>query len=324
MTARTRYFVIASLLVLVVGLGTGLVAYYVGLPAGAFSRAGGPEELQLIPRAATLVAYADVHDIMISNVRQKARELLPFKEDGQKDFQTKTGINIETDIDHIVVGVVPQQAQDAPFRAVVLARGRFEEAKIEALMREHGAAIEEYRGTRLLTAEPDRRPAPSLSVAFISPALVAVGSTPLVKQAVDLKNGGDSVLANEELINRIRPLDGTAWAVGRFDALAAQGRLPAGFAGQLPPITWFSASSYIDNGIRGSVRVDAPDEEAANNLREVLRGFVAFAKLQSGQQPAVKSAVDTLNVQGTGTSVELSFDLSDEAIDALASTVHHK
>ena len=58
MTARTRYFVIASLLVLGVGLGTGLVAYYVGFPAGAFVRAGGPDELQLIPRDAAVVAYA--------------------------------------------------------------------------------------------------------------------------------------------------------------------------------------------------------------------------------------------------------------------------
>ena len=32
MNSRTRYLVIASLLVVLVGLGTGLVAYYVGLP----------------------------------------------------------------------------------------------------------------------------------------------------------------------------------------------------------------------------------------------------------------------------------------------------
>jgi hypothetical protein len=35
MTTRTRYFVIVSLLVLGVGLGSGLVAYYVGFPARA-------------------------------------------------------------------------------------------------------------------------------------------------------------------------------------------------------------------------------------------------------------------------------------------------
>ena len=40
MTTRTRNFVIVSLTVLGVGLGTGLVAYYVGFPAGALGRQG--------------------------------------------------------------------------------------------------------------------------------------------------------------------------------------------------------------------------------------------------------------------------------------------
>ena len=42
MTTRTRYFVIVSLLVLGVGLGTGLVAYYVGFPSRRLSAAGRP------------------------------------------------------------------------------------------------------------------------------------------------------------------------------------------------------------------------------------------------------------------------------------------
>ena len=35
MTNKTRYFVVASMLVTVVGLGTGLVAYYVGFQPGS-------------------------------------------------------------------------------------------------------------------------------------------------------------------------------------------------------------------------------------------------------------------------------------------------
>ena len=39
-------------------LCTGLVAYYTGLPMGAFSRADGPAELRYVPADAALVAYA--------------------------------------------------------------------------------------------------------------------------------------------------------------------------------------------------------------------------------------------------------------------------
>ncbi len=107
MTTKTRYFVIVSLLVLTVGLGTGLLAYYVGFPTSAQSRAGGPDELRFVPNDAALVAYADVHQIMTSDLRQKIRNLMPMKEDGQQQFQTETGINIETDIDHVVFAVSP-------------------------------------------------------------------------------------------------------------------------------------------------------------------------------------------------------------------------
>jgi hypothetical protein len=63
MMNRTRYFVIASLLVIGVGLGTGLVAYYVGFPAGAFAARGGPAELEYVPRDAAVIAYANVQEI---------------------------------------------------------------------------------------------------------------------------------------------------------------------------------------------------------------------------------------------------------------------
>ena len=42
MTNRTRYFVITSLLVLAIGVGTGLLAYYVGVPGGLRSAATAP------------------------------------------------------------------------------------------------------------------------------------------------------------------------------------------------------------------------------------------------------------------------------------------
>src|SRR5438477_23112 len=140
MVNRTRYFVVASLLVLGVGLGTGLVAFYVGFPAGAFQRRGGPEELQYVPRDATLVAYANVHEIMTSDLRQKLRRVIPFdKENGQQEFQDHTGINIETDIDRVVAcGRTEANSTNVPGAGMVLARGRFDEVRIESLMREHG------------------------------------------------------------------------------------------------------------------------------------------------------------------------------------------
>src|SRR5580765_8485463 len=102
MKTRTRYFVIVSLLVLTVGIGTGLLAYYVGVPGGFLVDRDGPDELQYIPRDAAIVAFADVREIMTSGVRQKIRRAVPLPENGQAQFQDQTGIDIESDIDRVV------------------------------------------------------------------------------------------------------------------------------------------------------------------------------------------------------------------------------
>src|SRR5712672_127510 len=135
MTTKTRYFVIVSLLVLGVGLSTGLVAYYVGFPVGAQSRRGGPADLNLVPRDATVVAFANVQEIMNSELRQKMRRAIPIHENGQKELQAQTGINLETDIDTLVACMNPDaKSTGHPGAGMVLARGRFDEVKIEALM----------------------------------------------------------------------------------------------------------------------------------------------------------------------------------------------
>jgi hypothetical protein len=329
MMTRTRYFVVASLLVLSVGVGTGLVAYYVGFPAGAFTRGDGPDELRLLPRSSAVVAYVDVQSVMASEVRQKLHRALPAGDNGQREFQDRTGINIETDIDHIVACLNPgEETSRLPGAGMVVARGRFDEVKIEALMREHGAHVEDYRGKRLVVSDVGDRPT-SFAVSFIEPGLVAVGNTNLVKTAVELHQGGDnpqtglaSVTRNEELMNQVKSLDsGNAWAVGRFDALASRARLPQGIAERLPAITWFSVSGEVNGGLRGIIRAEARDEEAANNLRDVVRGFIALGKLQAGSNPQMQLMAQSLELGGTGKTVALSFAVPAEVFDAITTMI---
>jgi hypothetical protein len=337
MTARTRYFVIVSLLVLGVGLGTGLVAYYVGFPAGAFSVAGGPAELAFVPRNATVVAYANVNEIMASELRQKLRRAIPVQENGQKELEERTGINIETDIDRIVATLVPDpEATRMPGAGMVLARGRFNETKIESLMREHGAQIEDYRGKRLIVADIHENGMDArdnhFAAAFMEPGLAALGSLKLVKSAIDLHQTGDnpqaglqSVTGNEELMNLVRSLEsGNAWAVGRFDALQTQAHLPQEVASRLPAITWFAVSGHINGGFRGTVRAETRDEEAANNLRDVVRGFLALGKMQSGGRPEIAAMMQSLELSGTGKTVAISFAVPAEIFDIIGAMAPKK
>lgn len=326
MTTRTRYFVIASLLVIGVGLGTGLVAYYVGFPAGAFAGRGGPAELEYVPRDATVLAYADVRDVMTSELRQKLRSAVPMQENGQRELEERTGINIESDIDRIVACLYPgRDATNTHGAGMVLARGRFDEGKIEGLMREHGGHVEEYKTKRLIVANETHGIPGEFALAFVEPGLVALGTAAVVRTSIDLHQGGNnpqtgvqSVTGNEELMNLVRALEtGNAWAVGRFDALTSQARLPENVASQIPAITWFSVSTHVNGGIRGVVRAETRDDEAANNLRDVVRGFLALGKLQAGSRPEIQAMMQSLELGGTGKTVALSFDVPLQVFDLI-------
>lgn len=315
MSRRTRLFLLISAGVLVAGLGTGLVASYmgVGLQSLTIIGADGPAELAYVPQDAALVAFANVRDVMDSELRQKLLELRPDSADPSGDFESKTGINIETDVDLVVASLAGGDADDD--RAMVIARGRFNEVRIRGLVLEQGGAVDEYRGKPLLTVEDDDH---MLAVAFVEPDLVAFGTAAAVRKAIDTKAGaGPDITGNREVMNLVRDMDdGNAWAVGRFDAMTRRGRVPSQLAGQLPPITWFAATGRINGGVQGLMRAEATSDEAAADLREVVRGFMALARLQTRQNAELAAVLNSLQLGGDGKTVSLAFTVPAEMVDA--------
>src|SRR5512132_2461721 len=135
MTKRTRYFMAGAATVLAVGLCTGLVAYYGGFPALSASRTG-PTELSYVPMDSAVVAYADVQAVMSSHFRQKLREAIPVQESERNDFEQKTGMDVERDVQYVIAAMGADVAEGNT--GVVLARGNFDQGRLEALAREHG------------------------------------------------------------------------------------------------------------------------------------------------------------------------------------------
>jgi hypothetical protein len=318
MTRHSRYFLFGSVAVLLVGLCTGLVAYYAGLPMGAFGQSDTPAELAYVPPDAAVVAYADVQEVMQSDLRDRIRKAAPDKHEGQAEFERETGINIERDIDHVVAFLVPG-ADEQRYQGMVLAAGRFDATRLEGLARKHGGEVEEYKGKRLISrpaSDDDDAHGHDVTVAFLSPGVIGVGDTASIKGSID-RLGAENVTQNDELMDLIRDIDGgNAWAVGRFDALMSHARLPEGVTNQIPAIRWFSASGQVNGGVNGMLRAEARDEVAGQNLRDVVQGFLALARLQAGSKPEMQALVNSLQISGTGKTVALSFSVPAEVFAA--------
>ena len=274
-------------------------------PALSAARAA-PTSSQFVPRDASVVAYADVHEIMTSELRQKVRRALPMQENGQREFedpdrhQHRNRHRPRRRLPRIPIATARTTGRRHGARARPVRRGENRSADARARRAasrpttasgwssDHRSAT----GSRRRPAVSDARLGHSFAVSFIEPGLVAHrqhAADPVRDRPASRRQQS---AAGPRKRHRQRRADepgalarrGNAWAVGRFDALGSHARLPDAVSSQIPAITWFSVSGHVNGGIRGIVRAEARDDEAANNLRDVVRGFLALAKLQTGAQ----------------------------------------
>lgn len=328
MTKKTRYFMGGSAAVLVAGLGTGLIAYYGGgFPSLSASRSG-PSELSYVPAESAVVAFANVREVMDSELRQRLKAVMP-QEHGQKEFQAQTGIDIEQDIDYVVAAATALPSGGAEPNGLVIARGRFNTTLLEGLVRQHGGVVEEYKGKRLVRAtdvnksvetSPDGVPtvtnrSHSVVLAFLEPGLVGIGSETAIKSAIDAQLTAHSITSNNEMMELIADIDqgNNAWAVGRFDAIANQAKLPADIAAKLPAVKTFAIMTHINSGITGTLRAETKDDESATNLRQVVQGLLALGKMTN--DPKAVALMNSLQLSGSGRTVALSFAVPTELLD---------
>lgn len=322
MTKQTRYLALGSVAILAFGLGTGLVAYYGGIPSLTASRVG-PAELAYVPADAGIVAFADVRDVMDSELRKKLRDALPGDQKGREDLQRLTGIDVERDIDRVVaaIGAGGQQS------TVAFITGRFNPTQIESLARQHGATVSEYGGKRLLTGIGDkdadaaddagkrgRRGNHHGALAFLEPNVLAIGAEPAIRKAIDTRASGQNVTGNTELMKVIGSVasGNNVWAVGSMDSF--KDRIPAEISSRMPAVRWFAATGRVNGGIHATLRAEARDDISAENLRDVVRGGLALIKMQSGD-PQFAALANSIRLEGSGRTVSVSFTLPSELID---------
>jgi hypothetical protein len=311
MTRKTRYFMAGSGAILAAGLCVGLAAYYGG-GFQALSASTGPDELRYVPADAAVIAYADVGAIMNSELRQRIKLAMPLHEKGQEEFQRETGIDIERDIQYIVAAITP-----GTHSALLVARGNFNPVQLETLAVEHGGTAETYRDKRLVsTPGKVNGQGQTGTLAFLEPGLVAIGDTASIKRAIDAQLSATSVTSNDEIRTLVSQIEQShnAWALGRFDVLTSQARLPEQVARQIPPVKWFTTGVHINGGVSGMVRLQAIDDESAELLRRQVNGALAFGEMMGRSDPRAAALLKSLQMSGSGKDVEVSFTVPAELL----------
>lgn len=322
MTPRTRYFLYGSTIALLLGIGGGLVAYYqynraAGVPAGL------PVELRYVPADAQMVAYADVQTVMASDMRRELEGVALGRRRGQQQMHEFAGIDLEKDVNHVIAYLQPEAGDPNPQRppnGLILAQGKFDQARTEQFIKDHAGSVEDYHGKHLIAGPMNDRGRGGPAFAFLQPGLIAMGPIELVRKAIDDFAGTETsnITSNTELMNLIRDASsGNAWVVGRFDAVSRRVGLPPSIAQQVPAVRLVSASARINGGVKATIKAEAGDKAAADQLRDVVRGAVSFARIQAGSKPEFQDALNSVEIGGAGNNVQLSFMMTAATFKAL-------
>jgi len=314
MRKRTRVFLFAAAGVLVVAVATGLVAWATRRVSAA---GGASEDLAYVPATARMVAYIDVRGLTNSPFHDRLRQLQRTSPVGQNALEAQTGIRFDTDVDGLLIA---STAVDIPVErgqsSLLIARGRFDAARIEGLMRSKGGQVDLYKGKRLVTLANGANDG---TLVFAEPGLLVFGPQTSVRGALDAKAGAATGIAsNREFMALVNDVSqGTAWTVAQLDMTSGGAPLPPTVLSQLPPIDWLAASGRVDTGLHGFVRAEARDVQSAESLRDVVQGFLALAKLQGGRDPAYRTMLDSVALSTLGKSVSLTFDVAPAVLDLL-------
>lgn len=120
---------------------------------------------------------------------------------GYMEFMEKTGIDIETDIDSVIIAETGEGQKEEPSELFLTRLNRTGSGLIEDLMN-NGYYPENYNGITVLTDPAGD--VPGYSVALINQDTLAIGAIDLVKGAIDVLQGTkESILENEKLSNLI-------------------------------------------------------------------------------------------------------------------------
>ena len=335
MSRRTRYVALASGGVLAVGLCGGLLAY-LNRDAARGAASSALPELAFVPPHATALAFADMRAVMSSELRERISRFAPDGV-GREQLERQLGLDIERDIDRVLAYWVPETDADAGGDAdagvgagagrgdgssgLALFRGRLDAGRLEAVARRGGAEVTEEDGARIVNRHVEG--AGSLAMAFLEPGLAAVGELAAVRSAVRRGSRGTGIDADAEMMRLLGRVDPRSnfWAVGRFGDAGLLGWVPEQVSARLPPVTAFAVQGRVNGGVSLSLAVEGRDDAAAQSLRDVVRGFVALAQLQTFGDPAVQAILDSLQTGGEGTAVTLTVRVPAEAIDLLLSMV---
>jgi hypothetical protein len=272
-----------------------------------------PDEatLKLLPPDTEAVAFIDVAALRTSPLVQEAlaSQEVNINRD-LRDLIAATDFDPRRDLNKVTVAKVGTQ------QMLIIADAQYDKFKIEQFIKDKSRDRMTSEAHLGRTVYVDRDKAFSLI-----DNLVIAGDISSVKKAIEQMSLPGSMPLRADLMEQIKTIEAgnQVWAVGDFSIQD----LPGGLRGPAPALEMLKSlrsGTYqmrVDQDLHARGVANFADAEAAKNLSDMARGFIAIAKLQVAKEQDLLHMLDGLQVSSSGTSVTVNIEQSGELLKKL-------
>ncbi len=321
---RSRLVVLSALVVVGVGVVGALGALYFDPARAAVGPL--PAEGLALPGDTRFVMGFDVHRFVASPFYQRFGKdrMGQGRPPGFTELEEKTGLNPERDVDRILFA--GRGVEKGPEGGVLIVSGRFDRTKLSRAIETatKGVTSKSHENTTVYLFREEAGKTAG-AAAFLDDDTLVLGPRESVEATITNYAGGKAPMRSNAalvaLLESVKP-GSTFWAVGDQSVLS---RLPLsipGAAGQgsvsLPPVKSVVVTGDLDPMVAVELTGEAVDGKAAQNLADVVRGFVALASLQANQKPELKELASAVSVTTDAARVHVNLRVPYELIDSLS------
>jgi hypothetical protein len=280
--------------------------------------------LALVPPDAKIVTFVDAEQARNSQFGQYLLKRTQSGEQNFEQFTQQTGFDPRRDLQSFMFESSGPTTSGSQGHWALLARGTFDQDRIQTMARSKGATLHMYQGVNILVNPTGKKTA----FAFPELGLAVIGDLATVRQV--LGNRTNPMPLEQAITRRIQNVSAhnDAWFAstlgGSFINNQIKGETKQGPAQAMQALQSILESSV---GIRFGATVDLTFDaltrspQDATSLADVVRFVASMMQMQRQKDPKaaiLANAFDDMNLTATADSLHLSMSIPERSIEQLA------
>jgi hypothetical protein len=302
---RTRVFVSAATLLLCAGVSS-------------VASAQAPAESMLVMRV-------DVAGIVGSDLYKqlttKFADKMTNKDPKYLEFKEATGINPETDIKSMTLGIAGDFSAPNPKMYCIL-DGKFDQSKLEAYAKAKGKlTVGSAAGMTTFTpTETEGGQKPPTFAVLNANTLIAASSEDFEAFAGSAKSGGVPMAAALKTI--LSGEKGQIQLALILPATAKENLKANPQSAALANVESVAFTADLSAGMLVSLKASADSEANGKSVYDAINGFIALGKMMSAEQPAAQKVMNDLKIEQAGGTTAVSLNVkTEDVVDMIGQTM---